>query len=85
MSVELHRLHIWLHQADGDTGYSVTIAELPGCVSQGETKEESLRMIADALSGLLESYHDDGVDVPWVEMEEPKTYGAEWCKMIEEK
>ena len=31
-----------------ETGYSVEIKDLPGCVSQGETLEETLEMIEDA-------------------------------------
>ena len=36
-------------------GYSVYVPELPGCISQGETKEEALANIAEA----IELYVDD--------------------------
>ena len=45
-------------------GYAVKIAELSGCISQGETVEEALAMIEDAKRGWLEVALADGVDVP---------------------
>ena len=33
-------------------GYSVTVPVLPGCVSQGETREEALAMILEAIEPL---------------------------------
>lgn len=34
-------------------GYTVTVPELPGCISVGETFEEALAMITDAMVGWL--------------------------------
>lgn len=50
--------------------YSVTVPALPGCVSQGETREEALAMIREAIEGYLESLraHDDPIPGP-VEIE----------------
>ena len=42
-------------------GYFVKIAELPGCMSQGETLEEALAMIEDAKRGWLEVALNDGL------------------------
>ena len=36
-------------------GYSVWVLELPGCISQGETKEEALANIREAIEGYLEA------------------------------
>lgn len=36
-------------------GYSVRVVELPGCISQGETKEEALRNIREAIECYLEA------------------------------
>jgi predicted RNase H-like HicB family nuclease len=52
-----------LSEAEG--GYSVIAPTLPGCASQGETEEEALANIIEALEGLLESYREDGAPVPW--------------------
>jgi predicted RNase H-like HicB family nuclease len=45
---------------------TVTIKDLPGCVSQGETKEEAFAMIEDARIGWLEvAYvHNDPIPEP---------------------
>ena len=45
-----------------DQGYAVLCPSLPGCVSQGDTREEALEMVADAISMLLDSYAEDGVE-----------------------
>lgn len=41
-----------LHESE--EGYSVWVPGLPGCVSQGETEEEALANIADAIEEYLE-------------------------------
>jgi predicted RNase H-like HicB family nuclease len=41
---------------DRETGwYVVEVPNLPGCISQGKTKEEALENIKDAIRGYLES------------------------------
>ena len=44
-------------------GYTVSIPELPGCVSQGATFEEALEMIHDAMEGwlLVAAKHGDSI------------------------
>ncbi len=37
-----------------DEGYSVSCPALPGCWSQGDTEEEALDNIKDAIQGYLE-------------------------------
>jgi predicted RNase H-like HicB family nuclease len=37
-----------------EDGYSVSVPELPGCVSQGETEEEALANIEDAIREYLQ-------------------------------
>ncbi|MBM2826607.1 MAG: hypothetical protein HW403_671 [Dehalococcoidia bacterium] len=34
-------------------GYTVTVPDLPGCVSEGDTFEEAMAMIMDAMIGWL--------------------------------
>jgi predicted RNase H-like HicB family nuclease len=36
-----------------EEGFSVSVPELPGCWSQGETEEEALRNIEDAMRDYL--------------------------------
>lgn len=45
-------------------GWFIRIKELPGCMSQGETPEEALRMIEDAMRGWLEVSLEDGDLIP---------------------
>jgi len=57
------------------TGFGVYVPDLPGCVSVGETREEALEMIAEAIAFHIEGMREDGLDVPapssvieWVEV-----------------
>lgn len=43
-----------LHSDVEDGGYWVECPALPGCASQGDTEEEALIMIKDAIMGHLE-------------------------------
>ena len=52
-----------LHPAE-EGGYVVEIAELPGCISQGETVDEAYRMIQDAKICWLETAIEDGIEIP---------------------
>lgn len=47
-----------------DEGFSVIVPALPGCVSQGETREEALAMIREAIEGYLESLQAHGDPIP---------------------
>jgi predicted RNase H-like HicB family nuclease len=51
---------------EDEGGFSVSVPALPGCVSQGETREEALAMVREAIEGYLESLlaHDDPVPRP---------------------
>lgn len=48
-------------------GWFVRVKELPGCMSQGETAEEALAMIRDAMQGWVEVAleHGDPIPEPW--------------------
>lgn len=45
-------------------GYTVTVPILPGCVSEGDTKEEALANIKEAIELYLESLRADGEPIP---------------------
>lgn len=36
-------------------GYTVTVPSLPGCISQGETWDEALKNIEEAIAGYVET------------------------------
>lgn len=51
MSIDVKFLYfsiLFMRQKDG--GYSVTFPDIPGCIMQGDTKEEALKMATEALS-----------------------------------
>ncbi|OGO15583.1 MAG: hypothetical protein A2Z02_05790 [Chloroflexi bacterium RBG_16_48_7] len=45
-------------------GYTVTVPVYPCCASQGETFEEALANIEDALSGCIKTAHDLKLPIP---------------------
>ncbi|HEY5294006.1 MAG TPA: type II toxin-antitoxin system HicB family antitoxin [Gaiellaceae bacterium] len=49
---------------ENDGGYSVTVPTLPGCASQGETRDEALAMIREAIEVYLESLVAHGDPIP---------------------
>ena len=49
-------------------GYVVTCPALPGCVSEGETRDEALANIKDAITGYLAVLKKHGVPPPVVEV-----------------
>ena len=40
-------------------GFTVTVPSLPGCISEGETREEALRNIEEAIRLYFEPVEDD--------------------------
>ena len=45
-------------------GYTVTVPSLPGCISEGDTKEEALANIREAIDLFVEDMIADGEEVP---------------------
>ncbi|OGO32237.1 MAG: antitoxin HicB [Chloroflexi bacterium RBG_16_56_11] len=45
-------------------GYTVTVPLLPGCISEGDTREEALTNIKEAIELYIESLEADGEPVP---------------------
>ncbi|MEM3638903.1 MAG: type II toxin-antitoxin system HicB family antitoxin [Candidatus Micrarchaeaceae archaeon] len=40
-------------------GYSAQVVELPGCISQGENREETIKNIREAIEGYLEAFPEE--------------------------
>ncbi len=58
-----------------DEGYAVWCPGLPGCWSQGDTEEEALQNIRDAIQAYLETVHQLQEDSDEVrEVEVPVSY-----------
>jgi len=53
-------ISIVLERSD-DGGFTVTVPSLPGCISEGETREEALNNIQEAIELYLEPIEDDVV------------------------
>jgi predicted RNase H-like HicB family nuclease len=51
-------------------GFTVTVPSLPGCISEGESREEAIRNIREAIELYLEPVEDDQIFSPDVEMME---------------
>lgn len=51
-------------QRENDGGYVATVPALPGCVSQGDTREEALRNIEEAIDLYLEDVKAAGEPIP---------------------
>lgn len=45
-------------------GYVVTVPTLPGCVTEGDTLEEAMEMVKDAISGYIASLKKHGEPIP---------------------
>ena len=49
----------------GEDGYWVAeVPSLPGCISQGKTKEEAIQNIKEAISCYTHALEEDGFPVP---------------------
>ena len=62
-------LKIILEHSD-EGGYTAIVPALPGCVSEGNTKEEALKNIREAIELYLEPVEDDAAFSPDAEQVE---------------
>jgi predicted RNase H-like HicB family nuclease len=63
------KLKVVLEKSE-DGGYTVTVPSLPGCISEGNTKNEALANIKEAIELYLEPVDDDLYDLPETEVME---------------
>jgi len=63
------KLRIVLEPSD-DGGYTVFVPTLPGCISEGDTREEALTNIREAIELYLEPVDDDLAAVEGLETAE---------------
>jgi len=52
-----------LPEADGG-GFVATVPDLPGCMSDGDTPEEAVANVLDAIESWLEAANDAGRTIP---------------------
>ena len=53
-----------LHWDPDFKGYWVEVPTLPGCVSQGKTRDEALENVKEAIELHLETMKEDGEEAP---------------------
>ena len=53
----------WLSEDDGG-GYLATVPDLPGCMSDGETPEEALKDVQEAIASWIEAAKEWKQDIP---------------------
>ncbi len=54
---------ILLHK-EPEGSYTVSVPALPGCVTYGDTVEESIQMAKEAIELYIEELQDRGEDIP---------------------
>lgn len=59
-----YHIEIMRDEDEENPGYVARVAELPGCITQGDTFEELGEMIEDAMRGWIEVALRDGVPIP---------------------
>jgi predicted RNase H-like HicB family nuclease len=53
-----------LIEQDEDGSFVAEVPVLPGCISQGDTREEALSNIREAIAGYLESLNEHQEPIP---------------------
>ena len=49
---------------EGETSFGAYVPDLPGCVAIGETREEAMELIREAIEFHVESLRENGEPVP---------------------
>lgn len=62
-TLDYRKIIMPLHADDG-SGYLASVPDLPGCMSDGETPEEAVRHIRDAIAEWIDAAHQTGRDIP---------------------
>ena len=48
----------------GDTGFGAYVPDLPGCIAAGETRDEVLELIQEAIDFHIEGLREQGAPIP---------------------
>jgi predicted RNase H-like HicB family nuclease len=49
---------------EGDTSFGANVPDLPGCVAVGESRDEAMDLIREAIAMHMESLRENGEPVP---------------------
>ena len=58
LKIKDHKFTVILREEE-EGGYSAQVVELPGCISQGENRKETLKNIREAIEGYLEAFPEE--------------------------
>jgi predicted RNase H-like HicB family nuclease len=64
-----YRCHVCLTKED-DGSFSAIVLNLPGAGSCGDTEEDALRNVREAILGVIESHQEAGEVIPWQDADE---------------
>jgi len=65
---------------DEGGGYVVSVAQLPGVVSEGDDFAEAIRNLVEAFRATIETYLAENMPIPWIEAP-PKQPGEEYFRV----
>ena len=57
-------MHYLVVVEKGESGYGAHVPDLPGCVAVGDTKQEALKLIQEAIEFHIEGLREIGDPVP---------------------
>ncbi len=60
------KIKVYLEPSE-EGGYTVIVPSLPGCISEGDTREEAIENIKEAIQLYLEPVDDDVIIIPTAE------------------
>lgn len=60
----MHRYEVIIYWSDEDAAFVADVPELPGCMAHGDTQEEALRNIQEAMAAWIEVARDLGRSIP---------------------
>jgi len=63
-------MHYLVVVEQGDTSVGAYVPDLPGCAAVGDTEEEALRLVGEAIALHVEALKAQGLPVP-----EPRSHG----------
>ncbi len=68
-------------ESQPEGGFTVTSPVLPGLVTEGDTVEEALANVGDAMAALREAYEDLGRQFP-ASLQVPEAGGPVWFETL---
>ncbi len=74
---------IAIERGDDKHAYGVEVPDLPGCFSAGDTLDEALALVTEAIEGHLEMLAESGAEIPQASpvaryVDEPEYHGRIW-------